>query len=280
MKNQYIQLFFLTAMVLLSACEKESEPMPEVEPLEILHLSHTRSNDEGVVPDLVADLDLTRYDLLCLGGDLDANTSTSDAVMDTWDQLFDLGSPATLWSLGNHDVSDRERIQQYTHRPSFYTYTTHRLAFLVLDTELNASNMVGDQLDLIHSVCDTLSEVAALVVLSHKLIWMPGHDELESQIDDVANGPFGTCGYCTQPNNFYDEVYPQFLEVANRGIQVFCIGGDIGVKNKGFTFQTSEGIAYLASGIQFSHEGNQALRLRYHPDVDQLEWWFVALEDI
>ena len=57
--------------------------------------------------------------------------------------------------------------------------------------------------------------------------------------------------HCINPNNFYEDVYPLLVKVRHRGIEVICIGGDIGAKANEFEYITSDTIYFLASGISY-----------------------------
>jgi len=53
--------------------------------------------------------------------------------------------------MGNHDLSNRSLVEEYTGRPSFYSLFYGQVTFLVLDTELDAmvsqsSHISGEQL--------------------------------------------------------------------------------------------------------------------------------------
>lgn len=171
-----------------------------------------------------------------LGGDLDLFTSADIETIGKWDELFNFSAPTTLWTLGNHDTSNRNIIEDVTQHPSFYTYTAHGICFLILDTELDLSRITGEQLELVKAVTDTISESKNLIILTHKLHWLQGNEEVTSYLEAVPNGGPGDCGFCTNPNNFYEDVYPLLTEVKNRGVEVWCIAGDIGLKRTKFNF--------------------------------------------
>ena len=90
------------------------------------------------------------------------------------------------------------------------------------------SNIVNHQKDFLFEVLDTIQQSEHLIILHHKLIWMYGHDVLESQISSVSNADLGNCFNCINPNNFYSDIYPKLVDIKIEGIQVYCIGGDIG----------------------------------------------------
>ncbi len=266
---------YITLLIsLLAACTP-------TEKAAYLHIAHTRSNKNIEVLDAVKNLNYSNYDMLWLGGDMAIHTSEDDATMQLMDELFDLDHPNTLWSLGNHDNTDLERVQRFTQRPTYYSHHHNGITFLVLDTQDSLSNIVGKQQVLVNSVLDTIQASSHLVILHHKLIWMLGHPELEEQIPDVTNGGTGaTCVQCINPNNFYTDIYHKLVKVKKRGVEVICVGGDIGFKAKEFDYQTKEGIHFLASGIADDTLVNKVLIFQHDLDKQKLIWAFKNIEEL
>lgn len=270
-------LFLLWIVISFVACQNENMIAESSESYQFLHLSHTRLDDNASIDETV---DFDQYDVLMLGGDLAQVTSADAETMNSLDVLFDFSEPSTLWSLGNHDYSNLELIEAYTGRLPYYSYHHRGVTFLVLDTQAELSQINGGQLDFFNSVTDTIVESSYLILMTHKLFWMPGNKDLESEIADVANGPLGSCDYCTNPSNFYEDIYPKLVELEGRGVEVICVGGDIGSQVNQFSFETEEGIDFLASGIESGDNGNRALVFGFNPVNRLLKWHFVKLEEI
>lgn len=95
------------------------------------------------------------------------------------------------------------------------------------------------------NVVDTLNKSSHLIILHHKLIWMYNHPDLEAQISIVSNGGLGDCSYCINPNYFYQNIYHQLVEVKQRGIEVLCITGDIGMKTKEFEYKQEKALILM-----------------------------------
>ena len=268
-------------IVLLGSCVKDNNSKPPVTPLtkNYLHISHTRTNSNPSMDSLVERIDYSRFDMLWLGGDLAHLTSQDDYTMAHVDSVFDIGNTNTLWSLGNHDYSDLNRIQNFTNRPPFYSFYNDGITFIILDTQDSLSNIIGAQKEFFEGI-DTIQESSHLIILHHKLIWMYGDSFLEPQISSVSNGKLGDCFYCLNPNNFYEDIYPKLLEVKQKGIEVLCIAGDIGFKAKEFEYITSDGIYFLASGISSGSADNKAL-LFYHDITNkQLTWEYKLISEL
>ncbi|GAB5417295.1 MAG: hypothetical protein Crog4KO_28770 [Crocinitomicaceae bacterium] len=240
--------------------------------VQYLHIGRMRGFTNPQIDPVAANINFDNYDMLWLGGDLAASSSMDMSTMNVLHDVFNLADPNTLWSLGNHDYHDLSLVQQYTLRPTSYTTHKNGITFLVLDTQDNYSNIDGSQLALFNSVMDTISESSHLVVLHHKLIWMYDHPVLESQINAISNGEFGSCFYCLNPNNFYTDLYPRLVDAEQSGIEVICVGGDIGAFTKTFEYRTLDGIDFLASGLFYLSEENKALVFTHYLERDSLVW--------
>jgi len=242
-------------------------------------ISHTRLDDNSGINSVVSKADLKKYNLLLLGGDLANLSSVDKDIMDYLNTIFDLQNTTTLWALGNHDYSDLQLIEKYTLRKNYYAHYQFATTFLVLDTQLDSSRISGDQLDFFKSVTDTLDHTKNVILLTHKLIWMYNHAELEKQIETVSNGPMGSCDYCLQPNNFYTAIYPELVRLQQKGIAVYCLAGDIGFQTKTFSFKTAEGVTFYANGINKNEAENYFLHITVTDD-EQLQFEFMPLEKL
>ena len=65
-----------------------------------------------------------------------------------------------------------------------------------------------------------------------------------------------------------------------RGIEVICIGGDIGFNSKEFEYETKDGIYFLASGIHSDEPNNKALLFKHQLADRKLTWKFLPLENL
>ena len=273
----------LVLMVIsFSSCKKNitEPPIENTSIKNYLHISHTRTNSNPNIDSVAEKIDYTKFDMVWLGGDLAKNTSNNDQIMAHIDSIFDFGNANTLWSLGNHDYPNLNRIQSFTNRPPFYSYYKNGITFIVLDTQDSLSNIIGAQKVLFDSVVDTIQESSHLIILHHKLIWMYNNDELELLEPTVPNGGFGDCFFCINPNNFYTDIYPKLEEVKQKGIEVICIGGDIGVKANEFEYISPEGIYFLASGIYSGLTENKALLFHHDQAKKQLTWEYKLISEL
>ena len=245
-----------------------------------LHLSHTRTKRNPLMDSLVEKVDYSKFDMLWLGGDLAYLTSRDDMTMAHIDSIFDVGNINTLWTLGNHDYSDLNRVKRYTKRPPYYAANQDGITLVVLDTQENLSNIADAQKDFLMGILDTVQKSSHLILLHHKLIWMYGNAHLEPKISSISNARLGACSYCVNPNNFNSEIYPKLVEIKKKGVEVVCIGGDIGFHAKEFEYLTPEGIHFLASGITYGQDENKALLFQHNLSDKTLTWDFKQLNDL
>jgi len=247
----------LSSLIVLCCCATKQSS--EVNSYAVI--SHTRLNDNSGIDSLVGYADLSKYELLLLGGDMANLSSCDDSIMKYLDSRFDVSNPKTLWALGNHDYTSVELLKSYTKKETYYAYCQDKTVFIVLDTQKDSSRIKDSQLEFFNSVMDTVTDSKNIVLLTHKLIWMRGEPRLESQINSVSNGEFGDCSYCVQENNYYQDIYPKLVEFRENKGQVFCVAGDIGFNEKKFEYLSDDGIQFLASGLKANTKGNFFLEL-------------------
>jgi len=284
----YIYFLFTFLFSFVSCSQEENidgyvEAVNEFAPPVInnyLHLSHTRTDSNPYMDSLVEKVDFNKFDMLWLGGDLAQSTSADNNTMTHIDSIFDVRNTKTLWTLGNHDYKDLNRVKQFTNRPSYYSINHNRITLVVLDTQDSLSNIISAQKEFLIGVLDTIQESTHLILLHHKLIWMYDNSYLESQISSIPNGGLGSCFYCINPNNFNSQIYPKLVDIKKKGIEVICIGGDIGVKAKEFEYLTPEGIYFLASGINSNKKNNKALLFSHDITNASLTWDFKLITDL
>ncbi|MCB0706633.1 MAG: metallophosphoesterase [Saprospiraceae bacterium] len=277
MMNRIFILFVLFSVLFVSACQQNPEK-------HYLLLSHTRTTDtlvQGVDPRVEA-LNLDDYDMLFLGGDMTEESSKEKATLEYLDKLFDLGAPTTLWALGNHDNAHNDWVSEFTGRPISYSYYQDGITYVVLYTQEEKDwicTITGPQLEMLKSVTDTISSSSHLIVLSHKLVWIMDNPELA---DHQGKSFYDwSCNYRIHENNWNSDILPRLRAVQDRGVQVICLGGDIGNNVRTFEEHTSDGIIYLASGIPVSQSLKpeaKILEFTHNPETRTLTWDFVLLD--
>jgi len=230
--------------------------------------------------------------MLLLGGDLCVETSLDTEILESVDSVFHVGNPLVLWSLGNHDLrkGSLRRIEKATNRKSFYAYYHKGITFLVVNTNIDKTalsvlrkkQIYEAQNKLIAEVSDTISASSHLVILSHNVVWR----ELDTISSPFANysKPFAFSSDSTR--GFKEVIYPLLQSVQKKGVEVVWVAGDMGKWAKSYSFQTPEGIVFLASGINNSvyvpypkkySKANKDKLLIFNYKNRELSWYFADL---
>jgi len=250
--------------------------------LKFISVPHPRSENktqQSVLPG-IEKIDFSLYDMTLLGGDLTYYTSINRTSMDYCTQLFNLKSPNTLWTMGNHDLNNRSLIQEYTGRPSYFSYYREGITFVVLDVELDASGLTkslisGAQLDWLKTISDTISKSDYMLVLHGRLLWMVGNPDFKTRLDSVAES---TKQLTT--TNFYQGVFPLLQKVKAKGISVICLGGDKSKIN--IDYSPEDSIHFLASTMapEYTDDQNNVMVFDYNPSKRKMSWKYVSLTNI
>jgi hypothetical protein len=290
----------LSSLLFISSCTDEhSQPEQEWEEEYVknyIHIGHPRTNDsvnQSIRAD-AATINYDSYDATMLGGDMLYYGLRDSAALDYLDSIFDLEDTTTFWALGNHDngngIPEYNRLdllKEYTGRADFYSTTVNNITFLVLNTQHSydtdmGNNFIGEQLKLIQDVTDTLTNSDALIILTHKLVWVYDDGDYQKRKDEVLQVGEGTHISSVSPSNFYEDVYPLLIKVKNRGVKVVCIGGDIGNSSNAEDFTTEDGIHLLASGIGTDPnlEEDRILIMKHNTQTGELLWEHVLMANL
>jgi len=269
---------------LFASCEKDNPievPVVTHPSVKLLHISHTRDAIATSLSPGVDQIDYSKYELVMLGGDLLFNTSINSTELDYANSIFNLSDINTLWSIGNHDDDNLSMVQAVTGRDPHYAYHKDGITYIVLDSESDNCNIINDQLTLFNNVVDTIQVSSHLIVMTHKLIWMDGNSNLEPLVPTTSNVQLGTLPWQLNPNNFYDDLYWELLDLQNSGIQVICIAGDIGLFATEFEYRFNSGIQFLASGLHYQNPlSAKVLVFEHTKSKGLLTWEYVNIDDL
>ena len=253
--------------------------------LKFIFVPHPRSEDrvkESVNPG-IEKIDFSKFDVKMLGGDITYSTSKNSATLAYCDTLFDLKNPNTLWGFGNHDVESGNRalIKQFTGRDSYYSYCRDEVTFIVLDAELNAEGfsrtfIVGDQLQMVKNVCDTINVSKYLILLHSRYIWMINSDYFKTRLTDSI----AASSRSMDTTNFYADIYPLLQKVKARGIQVKVFGGDKSKIN--VTYSPEDSITFYAARLanEFADSVNNVIVINYDKQEGEMNCNYISLADI
>lgn len=278
--NSNSLLLIIAIVFIHSSCKKDKVQDSDLID-KYIHISHTRSFNNDQMDSDIVKLPLVDYGLVLLGGDLMELTSEEIAVMEYVDDVFDIQNPNTLWTLGNHDYSDLGLISEFTGRNNFYSYHKDGITYMILDSQMDNSKILDEQLEFVDEILDTIAESSHLIILTHHLIWLDDKGHLSTIADSISNAPLSDCWYCINPNNFYEDIYPDLIRLEEKGIEVICIGGDIGFFVNSFEYLTEEGIDFLGSGISYSkQEKNKVLEFVHDLSSRTLIWEYKKVKDL
>ena len=105
---------------------------------------------------------------------------------------------------------------------------------------------MGSQLDLIKNVADSIKNSHYLVVILHRILWLVENPDLAHLQNSVGGSSSNL-----NSSNFFEEVYPEFQKIKNKGIPVFCIAGDR--TNVNIEYSIEDSIQFIASGMVDSY---------------------------
>jgi hypothetical protein len=266
-------------LILLCSLSAFSQTDKDLKFISVPHPRSENTKQQTVLPG-IEKIDFSLYDMILLGGDLTYYTSINRTSMDYCNQLFNLKSPNTLWTMGNHDLNNRSLIQEYTGRPSYFTYYREGITFVVLDVELDASGLTkslisGAQLDWLKTISDTILKSDYMVVLHGRLLWMIGNDDFKTRLDSVAESTKQLT-----ITNFYPDVFPLLQKVKAKGIPVICLGGDKSKIN--IDYSPEDSIHFLASTMapEFTDDQNDVMVFNYSLAKRKMSWKYVSLTNI
>ncbi|MEM6966738.1 MAG: hypothetical protein AAF573_18380, partial [Bacteroidota bacterium] len=204
----------------------------------------------------------------------------------------------------NRDVLDQggnfSGIESRTGRKTYYTTHFEGLTLLILNTtefgvpdyfhKPHECEVLTGQLDLIKAVTDTIQSSSHLIVLHHHALLnnAMANDEIDMQKIFNFYAPNYNVG-CEERGTFEEVMYPHFLKVQRRGVQVIFVGGDTGQQVKEFEYTTQDGVIFLGSGLNnsagtigrpsyFNPAPDQYLVFTHQPKARKLMWEFRKLE--
>ncbi len=282
-------ILFGLLFLLASACQEQ----PPRKQFQYLFAGHTYDwGRHGYMDPQFEKLDFSLVDGVWHGGDIISETTLELGFVKYVDRIIDLENPLTHIALGNHDARNGKRIlNEFRNLDySYYSSTANGLCFLILDTTLSPAECdhLDRQWQLIENVVDTISQSSHLIVLMHDGVWnrVPGLPDP----DVYANGSqaYWNTNCQDAEQYFSNSMYPKFVEVEKRGVEVVCLMGDAGWK-KGMAFESSDGIDFIASGINNTYKSkdksygtkkDRVVVFSHRPDDRKLDWEFVEIDDV
>jgi len=230
----------------------------------------------------IEQLDFSAYDGIWLGGDVCSEAMLNYTTIQYIDSIFNLGNPETHWTLGNHDARNGnwEWYNEFTNRNTFYTYTSHGITRIVMNTNIHPIDCesLDKQDQMISDVCDTIQQSDYLILLMHHGLWknVPGLPIPGSYAQSDLE--FWNANCYDVESYFVTHIYPMLLEVKNRGVEVICILGDMGSGPKVFDMFSDDGIHFLGCGLY--HNEPEDMVLIMNKKGENLDYGFHNLDSL
>ncbi len=297
-------VFLFVGLIVLStqiSCSLFENTPKSKKVLTYVFLGHTYQNADSIDRRLPPFLEkkakeVNGIDQFWLGGDMCSETTRREENLDYLDELFDLGSHNTHWTLGNHDVrnGNLEWITERTGRRTSYVEHSKGITLIVMDNHYFQQNgdydtaKVKAQYRMIEKVCDTIQFSSHLIILSHFITWR--HVPNIETPEKYANSDWSWMFFKLNPNEIYvKSVYPLLQKVKSKGIEVICIAGDMGQKAITYEGISTDSIHFIGSGIasntayneQFPTHGmeDKVLVLTHDLDEKSITWEFESIEN-
>jgi len=229
--NLYVRCLAIIAIsLLLSSCVKDRVldeiPTPAgIHDYSFFVAGHTYGaagiDNEGLHPPFVEQWDyLNTYDQLDLGfltGDIVSPNPTVQDWIEVDRDLADL-DVRTFFAVGNHDMENRPLFEE-RYGSTYYSFTRHGDLFIVLDPNIDAWSISGDQLTFLQETLTIEAENSQnIFVFFHQMIWWES-DTIFSQVAMNSSAGRG------DDVNFWNVVYPKF-DILENEVYMFC--GDLG----------------------------------------------------
>lgn len=233
--------------------------------------------DEFSYDHRLAQININQYDGIFMGGDILAEASLTTEFLADLDELVDLSDPMTLYALGNHDSRNGnwDWVSEFTKRKTYSVHYADKSVFMVLNTNIVPYDceMLEDQFYMIKTTCDTISTAQNLFLFMHHNIWdrVPGLSP--GWTIGHQNCTYWLANCDSVSAHFYNVVYPMLVDVKERGIEVFCVFGDLGVPGKEkFNEVSSHGVHFLGSGLYHYSPDDEVLIFENHSGEIEFGW--------
>ena len=156
------------------SCQKVDHTIKYHNPEVYVFLSHMYETDT-TVDRRMRPIHLFNHNIW-LGGDIYSNGKRDQKKFSYLDYLFNLKSPNTHWTIGNHDFTESfEAIKRHTHKPDYYATYIDGITLIVMNSNIydrrESCELKNEQTDYILSVLDTVCVTSHVILMSHHVAW-------------------------------------------------------------------------------------------------------------
>ncbi len=275
---------FLLLMSLIYSCYPKhlrNSPKNVKQYIFLGHIYDWNAKSGNRVDPRIEKIDFKQFDQIWLGGDLCSATTIKKSTLDYLDDLFDLGSPNTHWSVGNHDFRNENLhfITDKTHRKLYSSDYSDSLTVIVMNSMMEHSffndscDYKARQLEFLYDALDHLKPSTHLVLLMHSILWddIQNPPLMEARASANASGSWMDL-LCSNHAKFRETLYPRLEQIQANGTQVIIITGDGGQYDKGYYYQAPDGMEFYISGINnsFDFSKNEQREKPFNTDPDSI----------
>ncbi len=238
--------------ILLSelACEKPKMAAPTFSMPFFGHIYQPGQEDR--IDHRLENVNFQKFDAIFLGGDICVETTKNRHTLDYLDQLFDLRSDQTHWSVGNHDVRNGNRnwIEEATGKSSYYFQDLDGLRIIILNTTLDECQEMQEQHSMLTTALEPQQEISHVLIISHHAIWTEYLDKhgIAAQANARHSIWRSFCPF-SDASTFEASILPLMAQLTLEGKEVFWIAGDYGQMVSGFQYRSEAGVWFLGNGI-------------------------------
>ncbi len=261
--------------------------------LKYLFLGHTYRGPY-LVDTRVEFLDKTKYEYIWLGGDICSDTFLDYQSFGYLDTLLRISNPHHYWSLGNHDARNGnvDWFTEFTGKKTYYADFFPNISAFVFDTNITPADCenLDAQYNEFSNLCDTIQNSSHLLLFFHWGVWVdvPGIPQPSSYCHSNLRYWNGNCDSVN--TNFAQVIYPQLVEVQNRGVDVICIMGDMGASYKTVNFMSTDGVKFLGCGLnnhliydpneRYKNQNDRVLVFSHVLEENRLSYQFLDLDSL
>lgn len=232
----------------------------------------------------IESFDFSSYQGTWLGGDVCSEAMLNYSTVQYIDSIFNLANPETHWTLGNHDARNGnwEWYEEFSGRKTVYAYSSNRITRIVMNTNIVPYDCesLDDQYRLIQNVCDTINNSNQLILLMHHGIWRDVPDLPNPGLYAQSDLRYWNSNCYDVNSTFVNSIYPLLVEVEQRGIDVYCVLGDMGSGPHKFEKLSVDGINFLGCGLYHNSPEDNVLIFELDLDNYELDYQFHNLDSL
>lgn len=230
------------------------------------------------------EFDFSEYNGIWLGGDVCSEALLEYSIVEYIDSLFDIGNPETHWTLGNHDARNGnwEWYEEFTGRNTYYTYSNSGITRVVMNTNIGYTDceQLNEQHEMIIKACDTVKQGNHLVLIMHHGLWRDVPGLPVPGVYANSDLKYWNSNCSSAKSTFVESIYPKLVEAKERGVNVYCVVGDMGSTYKSIDFKCDNGIHFLGCGLFNNDAEDKVLIFTHLPEFNQLQYNYHKLDSL